>query len=129
MLEDPAGRCQYPRLLDCTYENEDIYDYVFRRNVANEGLVAISATTDAYDLSSFNAEIVKVDDSRLRVKITEKFSVSNVKGLGKIYDNGERVDFTTMQFDQILDWICRIVQCSLEELFDRLDKKDLKNLF
>ena len=129
MLEDPAGRCQYPRLLDCTYENEDIYDHVFRQNVANEGLVAISATTDAYDQSSFNAKITRLKDLRLLVEITEKFSVSNSRGLGKLYDNGERVDFTTMQPDQILDWICRIVQCSVEELFDRLDKKDLKTLF
>ena len=30
MIEDPNGYVAYPRLLDCTFKNEDIYDHVFR---------------------------------------------------------------------------------------------------
>ena len=129
MIEDPNGYVAYPRLLDCTFKNEDIYDHVFRQNIAQEGLVAISASTDAYKISSFNAKIRNIDNNRLHVEITEVFSVSKVKGLGKIYNDGERVDFTSMQLRQIIDWICRILQCQSDELLNRLDKKDLKNLF
>ena len=129
MIEDPKRNAAYPRLLDCTFKNEDIHDYVFRKNLAQEGLVAISASTDTYKISSFNAKITKMDNNRLHVEITEVFSVSSVKGLGKIYDSGERVDFTSMQSRQIIDWICKILQCSSDSLLDRLDKKDLKSLF
>lgn len=129
MIEDPNGYVAYPRLLDCTFKNEDIYDHVFRQNIAKEGLVAISTSTDAYKISSFNAKIRNVDNNRLHIEITELFSVSKVKGLGKIYNDGERVDFTGMQPRLIIDWICRILQCSSDELINRLDKKDLKNLF
>lgn len=129
MIEDPKRHIAYPRLLDCTFKNEDIYDYIFRQNLAQEGLVAISASTDLYKISSFNAKITKIDNNRLHVEITEVFSVSKVNGLGKIYDNGERVDFTSMQSRQIIDWICKIFQCSSDSLLDRLDKKDLKSLF
>lgn len=129
MIEDLNDHVAYQRLLDCTFKNEDIYDHVFRQNLAQEGLVAISASTDVYKISSFNAKITKMDNDRLHVEITELFSVSKVKGLGKIYNDGERVDFTSMQPRQIIDWICRILQCSSDDLIDRLDKKDLKNLF
>lgn len=129
MIEDPKKNVAYSRLIDCTFKNEDIYDYIFSQNLAQEGLVAISASTDTYKISSFNAKITKMDNNRLHVKITEVFSISKVKGLGKIYDNGERVDFTSMQPRQIIDWICKILQCSSDDLLDRLDKKDLKSLF
>ena len=129
MLEDPNDHVAYQRLIDCTFKNEDIYDYIFRQNLAQEGLVAISASTDVYKISSFNAKITKTDNNRLHVEITEVFSISKVKGLGKIYDDGERVDFTSMQPRQIIDWICRILQCSSDDLLNRLDKKDLKSLF
>lgn len=129
MIEDPKKNVAYSRLIDCTFKNEDIYDYIFSQNLAQEGLVAISASTDTYKISSFNAKITKTDNSRLHVEITEVFSISKVKGLGKIYDNGERVDFTRMQSRQIIDWICKILQCSSDDLLNRLDKKDLKSLF
>lgn len=129
MLEDPNDHVAYQRLIDCTFKNEDIYDYLFRQNLAQEGLVAISASTDVYKISSFNAKIQKMSNNRLHVEITEVFSISKVKGLGKIYNDGERIDFTGVQPRQIIDWICKILQCSSENLFDRLDKKDLKSLF
>ena len=129
MIEDPNGYVAYPRLLDCTFKNEDIYDHVFRQNIAQEGLVAISASTDVYKISSFNAKIRNVDNNRLHIEITELFSVSKVKGLGKIYNDGERVDFTGMQPRQIIDWICRILQCSSDELINRLDKKGSEESF
>lgn len=129
MIEDPKKNVAYSRLIDCTFKNEDIYDYIFSQNLAQEGLVAISASTDTYKISSFNAKITKMDNNRLHVEITEVFSISKVKGLGKIYDNGERVDFTRMQSRQIIDWICKILQCSSDDLLNRLDKKDLKSLF
>ena len=129
MIEDPKKNVTYSRLIDCTFKNEDIYDYIFSQNLAQEGLVAISASTDTYKISSFNAKITKMDNNRLHVEITEVFSISKVKGLGKIYDNGERVDFTRMQSRQIIDWICKILQCSSDDLLNRLDKKDLKSLF
>lgn len=128
-IEDPKRNVAYPRLLDCTFKNEDIYDYVLRKNLAQEGLVAISASTDTYKISSFNAKITKMANDRLHVEITEVFSVSSVKGLGKIYNDGERVDFTNIQPRQIIDWICKILRCSSDDLLDRLDKKDLKTLF
>lgn len=129
MIGDQKSRDGSQRLLDCTFENEDIYDYVFRRNIANEGLVAISAAQDIDHISAFNAKFRKIDDSRLHVQVTETFSISRARGLGKIYDNGERVDFTRMQLSQVIDWICKIVQCSSEEIFDRIERKDLKRLF
>ena len=129
MLEDPEEKHAAFTLLECTFKNEDIYDYVFRRNIANEGLVAISAATDVDHRSSFYARFTKLDDSRLRVEIEESFSISRARGLGKLYDNGERVDFTLMQSGQIVDWICKIIQCSTEDLLDRLERKDLKRLF
>lgn len=129
MIENPAETTVNVGFLDCTTANDDLYDTVIKSRFKRSDLFAIFAATQDNKSSSFDAKVTQIDDSRIEVEVKEVFNVSSVQGYGKVYNNGERVNFKQMQMRELIDWMCKIMQCSAVELIDRLDARDRRELF
>ena len=129
MIENPAETSVEVGFLDCTTANDNLYDAVILERFKRNDLFAIFAATQDDKSSSFQARVTQLDDSNIEVEVKEIFNVSTVQGYGKVYNHSERVNFKQMQSRELVDWICKIAQCSVEDLFDTLSAKDLRKLF
>ena len=129
MIENPAETTVNVGFLDCTTANDDLYDTVIKSRFKRTDLFAIFAATQDNKSSSFEAKVTQIDDSHIEVEVQELFNVSSVQGYGKVYNNGERVNFKQMQMRELIDWMCKIMQCSSDELIDHLDANDRRELF
>lgn len=129
MIENPAETSVEVRFVDCTTANDNLYDTVILERFKRNDLFAIFAATQDDKSSSFEAKVTQIDDSNIEVEVKEIFNVSTVQGYGKVYEHGERVNFKQMQSREIVDWICKIAQCSVEDMFNTLSVGDLRKLF
>lgn len=123
MIEDPNRTECSARLINCSlFGSDDVYDRVVLDHFKRDDLFAIFEARDSEKWSTFESKIIQIDESIIEVEVKEVFSVSATKGYGKVYNNGERVDFRNLQPRELIDWLLKILQCSTaSELFDRLD--------
>lgn len=131
MIEDPNMNECSPRLIDFgSFFTEDIYDRVVLERFKRSDLFAIFEARDSEKRSEFQSKITQIDESTIEVVVKEVFKVSSAKGYGKVYNNGERVNFRRMQSNELADWVCKITQCSTAgELIDGLNYMFLHELF
>lgn len=131
MIEDPTMTECNPRLIELSFSGYDeVYDRIALAHFKRNDLFAIFEARDSEKRSEIVSKITQIDDSNIEVAVKEIFKVSSVKGYGKVYNNGERVDFRRMSSNELADWVCKITQCSTAgELIDGLDYMFLHDLF
>ena len=131
MIEDPTMTECNPRLIELSFSGyEEVYDRIALAHFKRNDLFAIFEARDSEKRSEIVSKITQIDDSNIEVEVKEIFKVSSVKGYGKVYNNGERVDFRRLPSNEIIDWVCKITQCSTAgELIDGFNYMFLHSLF
>lgn len=101
---------------------ESFFDRIISARFKDLNLFAIYTNFKNYTDNTIIARFNRIDDTRFRCVVTEKFAMSQSQADADIYENGQAVKFYTLPYSSAIDWIPRILQCDhsavLKKIYD-----------